>query len=73
MASLPDESGREEDSSVRRAAALGRLTTAYTIGATIGPALGGHLAKNDLYAGARLAVWGSLVGSPISLVFEGSF
>jgi OCT family organic cation transporter-like MFS transporter 18 len=69
VASLPDESGREEDSSARRAAALGRLTTAYTLGATIGPALGGHLAKNDLYAGARLAVWGSLVSVLLSVWF----
>ncbi|KAJ1454230.1 major facilitator superfamily domain-containing protein [Pelagophyceae sp. CCMP2097] len=44
-----------------RAAALGRLTTAYTIGATIGPAVGGVLGANgDYYYGARLAVYGSL-------------
>jgi MFS family permease len=40
-----------------RAAALGRMTTAYTIGATIGPLVGGVLADSgDLYAGARMAV-----------------
>ena len=40
-----------------RAAALGRLTTAYTIGATVGPTVGGYLgATGDLYRGARLAV-----------------
>jgi OCT family organic cation transporter-like MFS transporter 18 len=40
-----------------RAAALGRMTTAYTVGATIGPFVGGMLAeRGDLYAGARVAV-----------------
>mmetsp|Transcript_19151 Transcript_19151/g.24846 ORF Transcript_19151/g.24846 Transcript_19151/m.24846 type:complete len:436 (+) Transcript_19151:120-1427(+) len=44
-----------------RAAALGRLTTAYTVGATLGPALGGILgARGDYYRGARLAVIGSI-------------
>lgn len=52
-----------------RAAALGRMTTAYTVGATIGPALGGHLASTDLYAGARLAVWGSLVSVVLSVAY----
>ena len=53
-----------------RAAALGRMTTAYTIGATIGPALGGYLAgQGDFYVGAKLAVVGSLVSAVLSLVF----
>lgn len=52
-----------------RAAALGRMTTAYTIGATIGPALGGYLGETDLYAGARLAVWGSVVSIVLSVVY----
>lgn len=66
VASIPDEG---EGSSARRAAALGRMTTAYTVGATIGPALGGYLASSDLYAGARLAVWGSLISVLLSVVF----
>lgn len=51
-----------------RARALGRMTTAYTIGATIGPALGGYLAgeNGDLYCGARLAVIGSLLSALLS-------
>ena len=55
----------------RRAAALARMTTAYTIGATIGPALGGYLAgtTSDLYIGARLAVWGSLVSVLLSVLY----
>ena len=45
-----------------RAEALGRMTTAYTIGSTIGPALGGKIAANgDLYRGAYLAVLGSIL------------
>lgn len=53
-----------------RAAALGRMTTAYTIGATIGPALGGVLAGHgDFYIGAKLAVVGSLVSVLLSLMF----
>ena len=58
------------DDSTLRAAALGRMTTAYTIGATIGPALGGFLAgKGDFYAGAKLAVIGSLLSAILSLLF----
>ncbi|KAL7466091.1 hypothetical protein ACHAXS_006389 [Conticribra weissflogii] len=59
------------DSAAQRAAALGRMTTAYTIGATIGPALGGILAveQQDLYVGARLAVWGSMVSLVLSLLY----
>lgn len=53
-----------------RATALARMTTAYTIGASIGPALGGFLAgKGDLYVSARLAVVGSLVSVVLSLAF----
>jgi MFS family permease len=53
-----------------RAQALGRVTTAYTIGASIGPALGGFLAGHgDLYLSARLAVVGSLVSVVLSLVY----
>jgi len=56
----------------RRAAALARMTTAYTIGATIGPALGGYLAStaSDLYVGARLAVYGSLLSVLLSVVYQ---
>jgi OCT family organic cation transporter-like MFS transporter 18 len=54
-----------------RAQALGPMTTAYTIGATIGPALGGYLVDTlgDLYLGARLAVVGSLFSVFLSLWF----
>jgi OCT family organic cation transporter-like MFS transporter 18 len=58
------------EDSAARAAALGRMTTAYTVGATIGPALGGYLGKkSDLYVGARLAVWGSVVSIVLSVVY----
>ncbi len=51
-----------------RAVALGRMTTAYTVGATLGPALGGFLAiEGDYYAGARLAVCGSIVSVFLSI------
>lgn len=70
VASLPESKDEDIASATkRRAAALGRMTTAYTIGATIGPALGGYLASTDLYAGARLAVWGSLVSVILSIVY----
>ena len=54
-----------------RAQALGRMTTAYTIGATIGPALGGFLVDTvgDLYLGAKLAAVGSLVSVFLSVWF----
>jgi predicted MFS family arabinose efflux permease len=56
--------------SALRAAALGRMTTAYTVGATVGPALGGYLAESgDFYAGAKLAVVGSLVSVVLSILF----
>lgn len=59
----------ESSASSSRAVALGRMTTAYTIGATIGPALGGYLGASNLYAGARLAVWGSLVSVALSVLY----
>jgi OCT family organic cation transporter-like MFS transporter 18 len=59
----------ESDDSLSRAAALGRMTTAYTVGATIGPALGGYLGESDLYAGARLAVWGSMLSIFLSMLY----
>ena len=47
-----------------RTAALGRLTMAYTVGAVIGPSLGGYLgATGDYYYGAKLAVAGSLLST----------
>lgn len=54
-----------------RAQALGRMTTAYTVGATVGPALGGYLVNTlgDLYLGAKLAVVGSLLSVFLSLWF----
>lgn len=53
-----------------RAKALGRMTTAYTCGATIGPALGGWLAdQGDLYFSAKLAVVGSLASAILSLMY----
>jgi MFS family permease len=54
-----------------RAQALGRMTTAYTIGGTIGPALGGWLVDSmgDLYLGAKLAVVGSLISVALSMAF----
>ena len=56
--------------SALRAAALGRMTTAYTIGATVGPAIGGTLAESgDYYAGAKIAVVGSLISAMLSLLF----
>eukprot|EP00980_Cylindrotheca_fusiformis_P014538 scaffold3914_cov121-Cylindrotheca_fusiformis.AAC.7 len=53
-----------------RAAALGRMTTAYTIGATLGPTIGGNLAdQGDYSIGAKLAVAGSLLSVLLSLLF----
>ncbi|EJK50678.1 hypothetical protein THAOC_30279 [Thalassiosira oceanica] len=60
---------QEGHDATARAAALGRMTTMYTIGATVGPALGGYLATSDMYAGARLAVVGSVISVILSLVF----
>lgn len=54
----------------RRAGALGRLMMMYTIGATVGPALGGYLgAKGDYRLGARLAALGSLLSVVLILCF----
>lgn len=45
-----------------RLKALGRLTMSYTIGSTIGPAVGGYLgASGDYFFGAKIAVVGSLL------------
>lgn len=53
-----------------RARALGRMTTAYTCGATLGPALGGWLAdRGDLYFSAKIAVIGSLASVVLSLLY----
>lgn len=53
-----------------RAQAFSRMTTAYTLGATIGPALGGYLAsQGDLYIGARVAVIASLLSVFLSIFF----
>jgi MFS family permease len=52
----------------QRLNALGRLTTSYTIGGTLGPFLGGKLgASGDYYVGARCATAGSLLA--VALVF----
>ena len=48
---------------------INAAATAYTIGATIGPALGGYLAMGDLFAGARLAIWGSIISVILSIIF----
>eukprot|EP00934_Nitzschia_sp_Nitz4_P008110 Nitzschia sp. Nitz4//scaffold196_size54656//29029//30330//NITZ4_006641-RA/size54656-processed-gene-0.52-mRNA-1//1//CDS//3329540432//8100//frame0 len=53
-----------------RAAALGRMTTAYTIGATLGPTIGGYLAdQGDYSRGAYWAVLGSLISVVLSFLF----
>jgi OCT family organic cation transporter-like MFS transporter 18 len=47
-----------------RTIALGRLTTAYTIGGVIGPYTGGLLgAKGDYFLGAKIAAFGSLIAA----------
>ena len=60
-----------QGSEAARAQALGRMTTAYTVGATIGPYLGGQILQrtDNLYTGARLAVVGSLLSVVLSLLF----
>ena len=46
------------------------MTTAYTVGATLGPSIGGYLAdKGDFYIGAKLAVVGSLISVVLSLLY----
>lgn len=60
----------ESGDATSRAQALGRRTTAYTIGATVGPALGGRFAdRGDLYFSAKLAVIGSVLSVVLSLLF----
>lgn len=52
-----------------RVAALGRLTTAYTIGGVTGPYIGGYLGSSgDYFLGARLATVGSLVAAALVLL-----
>jgi len=69
-ATAATEAGSESDDAAQRAQALGRMTTSYTIGATIGPALGGYLAhKGGMYLGAWLAVVGSIASVVLSLLF----
>mmetsp|Transcript_109948 Transcript_109948/g.355031 ORF Transcript_109948/g.355031 Transcript_109948/m.355031 type:complete len:414 (+) Transcript_109948:135-1376(+) len=59
----------QETSGDDRAAALGRATAAYTIGATAGPLMGGWLgASGNYYLGAKLAVAGSLLSVALSLL-----
>jgi len=59
----------QETSEEDRAAALGRATAAYTVGATVGPLVGGWLgASGDYYFGARLAVTGSLLSVALSFM-----
>lgn len=59
----------QETSEEDRATALGRATTAYTIGATVGPLCGGWLgASGNYYLGAKLAVVGSLLSVGLSLL-----
>ena len=51
-----------------RIQALGRLTTAYTIGGIVGPYCGGLLgAKGDYFLSAKLAVAGSLLAAAASI------
>lgn len=51
-----------------RVAALGRLTVSYTIGAVMGPTIGGYLgASGDYYLGAKIAVAGSLLSVVLTL------
>uniref|UniRef100_A0A7S0PZA2 Major facilitator superfamily (MFS) profile domain-containing protein n=1 Tax=Coccolithus braarudii TaxID=221442 RepID=A0A7S0PZA2_9EUKA len=49
----------------QRSSALGRLTAAYTIGATVGPTLGGYLGTT---VSASLAVVGSLIAVALVLL-----
>jgi len=58
-----------QGSTAERAAALGRLTTAYTVGATLGPAAGGFFGANgDYYLGAKCAVMASLFSAALALL-----
>ena len=52
-----------------RAQALGMLMTSYTIGATIGPFVGGLVgASGDYYFGAQLATGGSILSIFLSML-----
>mmetsp|Transcript_43587 Transcript_43587/g.79394 ORF Transcript_43587/g.79394 Transcript_43587/m.79394 type:complete len:463 (+) Transcript_43587:69-1457(+) len=51
-----------------RAEALALLMSAYTIGATVAPAIGGLIGAKDLYIGAWIAAAGSLVSAGVSLM-----
>mmetsp|Transcript_56477 Transcript_56477/g.93339 ORF Transcript_56477/g.93339 Transcript_56477/m.93339 type:complete len:450 (-) Transcript_56477:261-1610(-) len=52
-----------------RVAALGRLTTAYTVGGVVGPYIGGYLGSSgDYFLGSRLATMGSLVAAALVLL-----
>jgi len=52
-----------------RVQALGRLTSAYTIGGIIGPYLGGWLgSQGDYFLGAKLAMLGSLIAAACCLM-----
>lgn len=56
---------RDED----RAEALGLLVTAFTAGATVGPAIGGWIgASGDYYMGAKLAASGMLLNLLVALL-----
>ena len=54
----------------RRPNALGRIMTAYTVGATIGPYVGGRLGgvEGNHRAGALAAFWGSLLSAALCVV-----
>lgn len=53
-----------------RARALGYLMGSYTVGATIGPAIGGFLgASGDHYFGAKIAAAGSLLSAALVLLY----
>ena len=55
----------------QRIQALGRLTTSYTLGVIVGPAVGGWLgASGDYYAGAKLAVLGSILSIILTFFME---
>lgn len=63
----------QETDETDRAHALGLLMTAYTFGATVGPAAGGLIgASGDYYLGARLAVAGSLLSAALTLLIPTS-
>ena len=66
---LVAQSTRDAKTSADRAKALGRLTTAYTIGGTLGPVVGGVFGTNgDYYKSARWAVIASVIGAGLALL-----